>query len=305
MKEDLKAFAVARENAKYGGLFYSVLVFFVIAITLLFSVLSSVVGGKEVTTAVWHKYVSYSLSGLVGILVSVLFCKILGKNFKDESGLSFCEKKYYIFAILLFLGMTFGLSGLNGYFTQFLVDNFGYKYNEIDLPKGNIGFFALTVLTVCILPAVAEEISFRGICVNSLRGAGKWGIAILNGFIFAVFHMSPAQTPYQFAVGFSFALLAISSRSVFPTVLIHFLNNLLIVTVDYFGGSLDFGQVGNIVATVVGLASFAAFIVLTAREKVEVKGNFVAKWMISRRFILFALVGICASLAIWIANLVA
>ncbi|MBR1867532.1 MAG: CPBP family intramembrane metalloprotease, partial [Clostridia bacterium] len=231
--EERKTFTVAYENAKHGGLYYSFLVFFVVAASLVFSLVVMAAGGQdgaeEITSAVWYKYISYSLSGLIAIILSSVFCRFTEKNLKQECGLISCDKKYYLYALLLFVGMTFGLSGLNGYFTQFLVDNFGYKYNAIQLPEGNLGYYALTVVTVCVLPAIAEETAFRGICVNSLRGAGKWGVALLNGFIFSLFHMSPAQTPYQFAVGFSFALLALSSRSVLPTVSVHFLNNFLIV----------------------------------------------------------------------------
>ena len=199
--------------------------------------------------------------------------------------------------------MMFGLSGLNGYFITFL-EKFGYKYQDVVFPKLSVFNYIAVVITVCVIPAFTEEIAFRGIILGGIKTGGKIGSAIVVGFIFAIYHASPAQTVYQFAVGFLFSLLAFESGSVLPTVAVHFLNNFIIVNLYYFGGgNMDFGEAWNIVLTVAGVIAAAAFIYLTVRRKEKKEGDFAKKWLTLREFLAYGLLGIIAYVALWILAL--
>ena len=85
----------------------------------------------------------------------------------------------------------------------------------------------LAVLVACILPAINEEIIFRGLVAQGLsRKLGNVASVILTGLLFAVFHGSPAQMLHQFALGSLLAYVAISTQSVVLPVIAHFVNNL-------------------------------------------------------------------------------
>jgi hypothetical protein len=68
-----------------------------------------------------------------------------------------------------------------------------------------------------------------------MRAFGTVGAILISGGLFSLFHQNPAQTVYQFCCGAAFALVAIRSGSIFPTMLSHFINNTLILTLTKFG----------------------------------------------------------------------
>ena len=301
--EEKKLLVVAMENSKRRGIFFSVMavskIFVAIAVQLIFILIN-----KAESSA--YAYTQYVLGGATVIAVIAAMTRAYNLKFVESVRLNKTGAKYYLLALLLFVGMVFGLSSLNGYFISFL-EKFGYKYTEPPLPEFSALNYILVSLTICILPAVYEEFAFRGFIVGGLGGAGKIPVALVTAFLFSIYHSSPAQTVYQFAVGFCFALLAIESGSVIPTMIVHFMNNFLIVNAYYFwGGGVDFGTVGNIIATVIGVASIVVFLVLTLKgkkgEKAE-NGTFASKWFILRSFIFAALIGTIAYLALWIINL--
>ena len=79
--------------------------------------------------------------------------------------------------------------------------------------------------------------------------------------------MNPAQTPYQFAVGFAFSLLAIKSGSILPSAVAHFLNNLAVVCIEYFFPSFIFVGEMAVVVSILGSVVFVFALVLLLMEK--------------------------------------
>lgn len=308
---NLKALVAAKENASKSGLLYTFFAFFLVAAFVAATLIVMLIAGgseKEVTSAVTntdlYKFIAYSLSGAVAITVITISASTRKIAFKEFCGVKFPEKKYYLRAVLLFAGMMFGLSGINGYFIKFLIEHAGYNYTEPTLPTLTPINYILTVITVCIVPAVCEEFFFRGALLWGLKGGGKYSVALLNGLLFAAYHINPAQTLYQFAVGVTFTLLALDSGSSLLTAAIHFLNNFLVLNLGYFTETeLTFGAAGDAIATVVGLVSVAAFIFLTVGDRRPNKGEFASKWLILKSFSVYALMGFVAFSVLWIAGL--
>ena len=208
------------------------------------------------------------------------------------------ELKYYLLAVGLFVSVFFGLANLNNLFIDFLADSFGYSPSVVELPRLTPANYVLVILTLCILPAVTEEIALRSVVQSGILSGNIIVNALIGGLLFALFHMNPAQTPYQFAVGFCFSLLSAKSKSTLPTTLAHFLNNLAVVTVEYFFPTLF--TVGGWVTTaftvlgVVCLVGIIALIIIDKSEKQE-KGNL-------KVFFTCGLAGIVACALMWILN---
>jgi hypothetical protein len=136
-------------------------------------------------------------------------------------------------ALLLQIGL-FSLSELNTLFMQFL-QSFGYTPQEIRLPSmDGIGFVG-TLIAVALLPAIFEELFFRGVLLEGLKPLGETSAALICGALFALYHQNPPQTVYQFCCGTAFAFVALRSGSILPTALAHFLNNAVILVLYKFG----------------------------------------------------------------------
>lgn len=273
--------------AKKGGIYFSCLIVAVIAAALAFS---SIKPAGDINFA-------YLASPVAILLVSLAFLYLNEGEVKPTLGLALPKRRFWLYALLALAAMFFGLSGLNDYFIAFL-KTFGYKPSVVELPPLTPLNALYVGFAVCLLPAVFEEIAFRGIMVNSLGGAGRLWVSLLLGALFSLYHLNPAQTLYQFAVGFIFTLLAVTSQSVLPGMVLHFINNSLIVVLYYAAGEYALPLPVNIVLTVFGVACTVALIVLLLKEKQEKTDN---KGI--GEFSLYAVFGIFVCLAVWVGAL--
>ncbi len=99
-----------------------------------------------------------------------------------------------------------------------------------------IRFLWLLVL-VAAIPAVAEEFVFRGVVLSGLRDRlGTAGAVVGSALIFGLFHLSP-QTAFRFLptfwLGILLAWVVVETRSIWVGVLLHFLNNGLILFLSF------------------------------------------------------------------------
>lgn len=273
--------------AKKGGIYFSCLIVAIIAASLAFSYVKPT---GDINLA-------YLASPVAILLVTLAFLSLDKGEKKSASGLALPKRRFWLYTLLALAAMFFGLSGLNDYFIAFL-KTFGYKPSVVELPLLTPLNALYVGFAVCLLPAVSEEIAFRGIMVNSLGGACKLWVSLLLGALFSLYHLNPAQTLYQFAVGFIFTLLAVTSQSVLPAMALHFINNALIVVLYYVAGEYVLPLPVNIILTVFGVACAVALIVLLLKEKQEKTNN---KGI--GEFSLYAVFGIFVCLAVWVGAL--
>jgi membrane protease YdiL (CAAX protease family) len=86
------------------------------------------------------------------------------------------------------------------------------------------------ILTFCIFPAVLEEIAYRGLVQHWLQAAiAPWRAIVVASFLFALTHLSPLSLPYLFLVGLLLGWTKQRTGSLYPSMLIHFLHNLIVI----------------------------------------------------------------------------
>ena len=283
---------------KYAGVAFSLAVVTPVVVTLLFMLVGGALGvftdGYE--NAEWYKYVAFLLSQIAFALVVVFFFAYSKTPVRAVVGK--CKSKYFFVAVLLQIGLL-SLSELNGLFVKWL-ETFGYVASEINVPSLDGFGFVGALLVVALLPAVFEEMIFRGILRVGLSDFSVWAGALLSGALFSVFHMNPAQTVYQFACGACFALVAIRAGSVLPTVLSHFLNNAFVLVLMKFeiNGLPSLWNIVFLIVSALCLLGSLAYLIfgdksgVRSGEKADKKG-----------FFLCASVGIFICVITWIAGL--
>ncbi len=216
-----------RENS--SGFAFSFATMFMLGLSLLVSFILAVSGfdSKKHGMPDWYLYLSYSLTPIALLLAAFWYFHRTKKSVAQTVKAQKCHWKYYLIALALQVGL-FSVSFLNTFFADFLV-RLGYKQPDVPIPSLD-GFGIVGVLlVVALLPAIFEEIIFRGIVLDGAYAYGTAGAALLCGGLFALFHQNPVQTIYQFCWGAAFALMAIRAGSVFPTMLAHFINNAVII----------------------------------------------------------------------------
>ncbi len=223
-------------QAKASGVAYSASVMIFLALSIIFSIALGAAGiviEENAAKPNWYIYANYLLPQISLFLVAALYFAWLKRPVKQAVKEQKCHPKYFLLAVLLQIGLL-SLGTLNDIFLRFL-ERFGYRPTTLLLP--NLDGFGLiaTIFCVALLPALFEELFFRGILLKGLRGFGTVGSIFLCGALFSLYHQSPVQTVYQFVCGVAFAFMTIRAGSILPTVLSHFLNNALIIVLTRLG----------------------------------------------------------------------
>lgn len=95
--------------------------------------------------------------------------------------------------------------------------------------------FAGVLLSMVIIPAVCEELLFRGVILAEYRSLGQGNAILISAICFAMLHFSVTNFPVYLFVGILLGVITTASRSVIPAMLVHLLNNALSVfTSDQF-----------------------------------------------------------------------
>lgn len=78
---------------------------------------------------------------------------------------------------------------------------------------------------VLLLPAVCEEVVYRGILPAAFEECGVLPAVVGSSMLFAFAHMDLARFPVYFCVGLLFCAMTYVSRSLFPSIFAHILYN--------------------------------------------------------------------------------
>lgn len=95
------------------------------------------------------------------------------------------------------------------------------------------------IFSVALLPALFEELYFRGVILNELKKYGKSVAIAGSAFFFAAAHGSVEQMMYGFVYGVIFAYVAIRTGSLAMGMIMHFLNNFYSCAADYAANFFD------------------------------------------------------------------
>lgn len=87
---------------------------------------------------------------------------------------------------------------------------------------------AALLLRVCIAAPLVEELVFRGAVQRCLRPLGQRQAIVLQAVLFAVQHGSLAGVLYALACGLVLGALAERTGHLWPGMLLHSVNNLLV-----------------------------------------------------------------------------
>ena len=102
----------------------------------------------------------------------------------------------------------------------------------------------LVVLLVALVPAICEELAFRGFILSGLRHLGhKWWAIVLSSLMFGVTHTMLHQSLVTSVVGAVIGFVAVQTGSLFPGMLFHFTHNALAVIAGQFHDSHFFSSI--------------------------------------------------------------
>ena len=100
-----------------------------------------------------------------------------------------------------------------------------FENNVVNIISDTGTSIFLIIIAVSILPPILEEINFRGIIMQNYRKVDIKKSAIINGLFFGIIHMDPQQFLYASFLGAIFTYFVHYTKSIFASILAHFVIN--------------------------------------------------------------------------------
>ena len=261
-------------NGKNGGLAFTLFICAYILITFIGQMVCSLAFEQS---TFWYTVIGSTFSATALFCIIIFTTKYTKINFRQITLTEKAGGVYILLGLLLSVGMFFGLGFANNVIAQVLA-KLGLKTNGISLSINGFGEFVVYCITFALLPAVFEELFFRGILLKSLSNAGKVSAVLLTSLSFALYHCSAVQFLYQFLFGIAFAVLAICSKSTIPCVITHFVNNFVVLLLTYLNINVNLLNPLTLVLGINALAFYCTivFFVLKKSKKAQKQKNQVA-----------------------------
>ncbi len=130
------------------------------------------------------------------------------------------------------------------YLNMRLADGFMWLLDWLQLPVAQESVHSLqelvgepslpfAVFVLAVVPAICEELLFRGVLARALAARRRPLVAILvSAAVFAAYHLSLVQLVPTFTLGLVLAALGLHARSIIPCMLAHFLNNAIAILIS-------------------------------------------------------------------------
>ena len=133
---------------------------------------------------------------------------------------------------------------------------------------GSRGFIA-TLLLVAVTPAICEECLFRGPILHGLRTRlDNVAAVVITASLFGLFHMDVYRLIPTALLGVMLGFIALESSSIVPSMVAHFCNNAMLITLTSLGLDRAMEALSHLALTLLVIAS----LVLTAAGLALVRG---------------------------------
>ena len=218
-----------------GGLSYSLVVLLYIGanlLTLLIVRLAHINTDNDVFT-----YLAMLIAPLAICVAAAIILNVRKVRFKEICPVK-TKSKYYLLAVLLTIGCL-GIGTIASGIFLTVLEFFGYTPTESPMPDFSGIKIIPAIISVAVVPALFEELMFRGVILHSAeKSMGGVRAILVTGFCFSLMHGSPQQTVHQFLLGCGIAFLTLRSGSILPGMFAHFLNNLIALMISLVSDSI-------------------------------------------------------------------
>ena len=194
------------------------------------------------------------------------------KSYTDKTEIE--EKKASVSKCFVYVLMGVPIITFIQYFTAFILSKINVNYNVVDklnLFNGDSIFsMILFFIQIAILPAIFEELYMRKGVINYLKKYGSTFAIVTSAIMFASIHLNLSQSIFAFMLGILFAYIAVKTNRIFPTILLHFINNGLSALVLIFKDNLI---VTGLIGFVYLLINFAGIILIILEVTFKLKNK--------------------------------
>lgn len=199
-------------------------------------ILSMFLPQNQLENSLAYKIISTIISQVAFLITFFIITKtkkVSVKGIKHDK-LNF---KQVIILILISFCCLFLISPLINVYDSFIV-SIGIKEQTLPISLDSPLNFIYLFFALGIVAPISEELIFRGIILQGLEKKGTKNAALISALMFMIMHLSLHQTIYQFLLGIIMALIVIYTNSIFASIFVHFINNSVVLFINYISPSL-------------------------------------------------------------------
>ncbi len=194
---------------------------------------------SDVTSLEWVSLLSYILSPMIFIGFYFVYNRIRRisntEALSDKQGVNLLPVSIAIVLAIICIFLFTPFINLIDY----LFAKGGYSLDNTiplqDKMSTSLPYFMLGLVIFAVLPAISEELIFRGLIQKSLMSKYSGFVTIIiSTLLFVLVHGSLQQTVYQLLVGLMLGYLSVVGGSVVYSMILHFLNNAFVLVFSSF-----------------------------------------------------------------------
>ena len=225
---------------------------------------------------------SILISAFSFILSSLFFMFIITGGEKDkDSYISLRPKLPKNTVILIFVGLSivYFFTYISALFEGTLNFLFGiqkYGNNFYSFPQ-TVGGIIIYFISVVVTPALFEEFVFRYLALNALQKYGNAFAIVVSSVLFGFIHASTNAFFFATALGMFSAYIAIKTKSICFSVILHAVVNSTAMVMEYLGGALSEQAyyLFNLIYldVILAVSVISIFVFIKKKKKIELMEN--------------------------------
>lgn len=218
----------------------------------------------KISTTTYSMLMNTALTSSSLILTLLFGWIVLGFSFRGylrPSAKGAKEGVHYFPACFV---MNIILSAVIAIFVNFM-DQAGVTIPEADfsIDKPSTAAVALQFLYIAIMAPLIEEIVYRGMILSALSKYGEYPAIFFSALCFGLMHGNIPQAAAAFGTGLMYACIAVSCKSIIPSLVIHSLNN-IVVSFSTLGKAMGFAYTSTVNSIVqILVALIGVYVIMT------------------------------------------
>lgn len=157
---------------------------------------------------------------LVFILPIIIFMFFIKEPIKEVFSLNPLGFKNFLLVVVISIFIQPTMSFLS------VISTFLFP-NEVSAILSDINTTPLwqLVIAMAVMPCICEELFFRGLTFSGFKNVGIKKACVMTGLLFGLMHLDGQQFLYAFAMGIVFCYMVYKTKSIFASMLSHFIIN--------------------------------------------------------------------------------
>ena len=185
------------------------------------------------------------------------------------------NKKKSILKCIKYIALSIPVMSMIQMICSFAIEKFGISSDLMD----KVGLFnysgklatVLLFIEIAVLPAIFEELFIRKGVYGILKSKGTVFATIVSALVFATIHLNFSQFIFAFLIGILFAMVREKTGKLYPTMILHCINNGLATIEVLFYEHATFMQIFTYIQIGINAIGFAILIYMLYIKFMELK----------------------------------